>query len=221
MKLNLRTDGRTMLRSGICVIVLCTSLLPAQKLRALALAQTGNTNEASLGATLDKLEQTVESTNAALGRVRVDRWKADGDTRSATQTRIDSLTRNMTSALPALLQEARQKSQDSSVVFKLYRNLNALYDVLNSVTEAAGAFGSKQDYDVLSTLAASFQDEQRSVADYLERLTADTQAELVRYRTQRQAQTAATPARIVVDAEPTATPVRRARKNAAPHPTPK
>ena len=210
-----------MLRSGICVIVLCTSLLPAQKLRALALAQTGNTNEASLGATLDKLEQTVESTNAALGRVRVDRWKADGDTRSATQTRIDSLTRNMTSALPALLQEARQKSQDSSVVFKLYRNLNALYDVLNSVTEAAGAFGSKQDYDVLSTLAASFQDEQRSVADYLERLTADTQAELVRYRTQRQAQTAATPARIVVDAEPTATPVRRARKNAAPHPTPK
>jgi len=181
-------------------------------------AAAQSASSSSLPGTLDLLSQTVQVTNNAIGHLRVDKWKADNDAKSATQTRVDSLSRNMTNALPALIQEARQKPQDSAVVFKLYRNLNALYDVLSSVTEATGAFGAKQDYDALATQTAALQDEQRAVADYLESLTAQNQAELARYHAQQQAQAAATPRKIIVDGQPT--PVKRTRKATGAHPTP-
>ena len=38
----------------------------------------------------------------------------------------------------------------STATFKLYRNLDALYDVMGNVAESAGAFGSKDEFQSLS-----------------------------------------------------------------------
>src|SRR5579872_687094 len=182
-------------------------------------AQTNTAASSSLGGTLDQLQQTAQATNAGLSHLRVDKWKADGDAKAATQERVDSLVRNLTSALPTLIQETRKNPTDIGVVFKLYRNLNALYDVLNSVAEATGALGPKQDADTLAAQTAAFQNEQRAVADYLEKLTVDTQKELVRYRTQPRP--AVTPNKIVIDDSATTKPTpKKVRKKASATATP-
>ena len=47
--------------------------------------------------------------------------------------------------------------EDLAASFKLYRNLDALYDVFGQVVEAAGAFGSKDEYQNLSNDMSALQ----------------------------------------------------------------
>ena len=46
-------------------------------------------------------------------------------------------------ALPEIIGQLRNAPEAMPITFKLYRNLDALYDVLGGVVEGAGAFGSK------------------------------------------------------------------------------
>ena len=87
---------------------------------------------------LIQLQQAAQDANVALGRLRINKWKADGNQKQQAEANVEALQRNLSAALPELLQKTRQNPQDISVNFKLYRNLSAVYDVLASVTEAAG-----------------------------------------------------------------------------------
>jgi hypothetical protein len=139
--------------------------------------------------------------------MRIEKWKADGASKQQAQANADSLQRNLTSALPGLIDGFRAAPQDLNAGFKLYRNLNALYDVLASFTEAAGAFGPKNEYEALAQQVMVIDSVRRGLADNLEALASSTQAELNRLRarvqTLQQAAPAAPPKKVIVDdAEP-------------------
>src|SRR4029077_8170826 len=110
---------------------------------------------------------------------------------------------NLSSALPGLIASFRAAPQDPSAGFKLYRNLNALYDVFASFTEATGAFGPKNDYETLMQQLSVIDTARRDLGDDLEKLTASTQAQLTQLRAQlssmQQAAAAAPPKKVVVD----------------------
>ena len=72
--------------------------------------------------------------------------------------------------------------EDLPATFKLYRNLDALYDVLGSVAEGAGAFGSKDDLQSLSNDLNAFEGTRKQLAERIESLSSAKEAEIVRLR---------------------------------------
>jgi BMFP domain-containing protein YqiC len=135
-------------------------------------------------ADLDRLQAASSATDAAIARLRIEKWKADGNSRQQAESNAESIQRNLRSALPGIIANVRSAPQDVGAEFKLYRNLNALYDVMSSLTESAGAFGPKSDYEALARQLDAVDSIRRTVGDSLEQLTASTQSQLDQLRTQ-------------------------------------
>ena len=194
----------------------------------LAMAQAPANNQSStppvsyasvsqLNTLISQVEQAAQATTADLGRLRVEKWKTDSSTKRQVQSDIESLQRNLQSALPEIIGQLRASPEDLTASFKLYRNLDALYDVMVPVVESAGAFGSKDDYQSLANDLDAFERSRRSLGERLDNLTVAKEAELSRLRTQIKAQAAIPPAppkKIVVDdSEP---PKKATKKKVTP-----
>ena len=158
---------------------------------------------------LDRLQVAATQTSTDIEQLRIEKWKTDGATKQQAQSDAQSIRRNLTSALPGMIAAARAAPQDLGAEFKLYRNLNAVYDVLASVTESAGAFGTRSEYDALARQLATIGTVRHNLGESLEQLAASIQTELNQLRAQvqtlqRQAAAASTPPKKVVvdDAEP-------------------
>jgi hypothetical protein len=179
----------------------------------------GSASTVSVSADLDRLQAAASRATLDLGRLRIDKWKADGESKRQAQANADSVQRNLTSALPGLIDAVRSAPRDLSAEFKLYRNLNALYDVFISLTESAGAFGPKSDYEALAQQLETIDSVRRSLGDAVEHLTSSTQSELTRLRAQvrtYQPAAAASPKKVVVDdTEPPKKTVHKKKKPAA------
>ena len=169
---------------------------------------------------LDRLQAMSSATNGAISQMRIEKWKADGNSKRQAESNAESIQRNLTSALPGMISDVRSSPQNLASEFKLYRNLNALYDVMSSLTESAGAFGPKGDYEALAQQLDSLDGIRRSLGDALEQLSASTQSQLDQLRAQvrtLQAQAQAAPVKkvIVDDTEkPTATSKKKTKKAA-------
>lgn len=149
---------------------------------------------------LSQIGQTSTALNSTLGQLRVEKWKTGSQEKGQFQANVDSIQRNLTTALPGMVQGVRNAPDNLAASFKLYRNVSALYDVLFSLTEAAGAFGPKDDYRDLSQELQQIDAARRSLGDRLEQLATAKDAELVRLSAQlKQAQAAIPPKKIVVD----------------------
>jgi hypothetical protein len=171
---------------------------------------------------LTQLERAALDANGALGRLRIDKWKTNSEQKQQAQANAESLQRNLSYAIPELTGKIRQAPQDLSANFKLYRNLNALYDVLANVAESAGAFGPKDQYEALAQPTASIDEVRRALGDRLDQLTAAKEAELDRLRAQAQAvgaaQAAAPPKKIVIDDNEPPKPKKSKVKKTPPTP---
>ncbi len=133
---------------------------------------------------LAQLEQQSQTTQVDLAKLRIDRWRADSTSKRQTLSNVESVTRNLHDALPGMIGELRAAPESLVSTFKLYRNLDALYDVLGSVVESAGAFGSKDDFQVLANDLTAIERSRRSFADRMETLAGAKEVELTRLRSQ-------------------------------------
>ncbi|MFZ0817007.1 MAG: hypothetical protein WAM78_15895 [Candidatus Sulfotelmatobacter sp.] len=163
---------------------------------------------------LAQLDATSKTTQADLAKLRIERWKTDANSKKQALGNVDSIQRNLQNALPEMLAQLRNAPEDLPATFKLYRNLDALYDVVGSVVESTGAFGSKDDFQSLSNDLNSFEGTRKQLAERLETLAAAKEQEIVRLRTDLKTAQAAIPAappkKIVVDDnEPAKKPVVR------------
>jgi hypothetical protein len=155
---------------------------------------------------LSQLERTSQASQLDLAKLRIDKWKADSGNKRQTQGNVDSIQRNLQSALPEIIAELRSSPENLAFTFKLYRNLDALYDVFESVAESAGAFGTRDEFQSLENDASMFEKSRRAFADRIETLAAARDADLVRLRTALQnaqaSSSAPAPKKIVVDDAP-------------------
>jgi hypothetical protein len=172
---------------------------------------------------LDRLQAAASRAALDLQQLRIDKWKTDGESKRQSQANAESVQRNLTSALPGLIDAVRAAPQDLNAEFKLYRNLNVLYDVFASLTEATGAFGPRGDYEALAQQLETIDSVRHNLADSLERLTSSTLSQLVQLQNQvriyQQAATAAAapPKKVVVDdTEPPKKTVHKKKKPVAP-----
>lgn len=180
-----------------------------------------------LNGMLAQLEATSKSAQADLAKLRIERWKADGATKKQSLANVDSIQRNLQGALPAIIAELRAAPEDLQATFKLYRNLDALYDVLGTVVEGTGAFGPKDDLQALANDLNGFETTRKQMAQRMESLSSAKEAEIVRLRTDLKAAQAAVPVTppkktVVDDNAPAKKPVVKKKvppKPATPAPT--
>lgn len=158
---------------------------------------------AQLNGLLGQLEATSKRTQSDLVNLRIEHWKADNSYKRQALSNVDSIQRNLQGALPEIIAQLRTDPENLNATFKLYRNLDALYDVLGSVTEGAGAFGSKDDLQSLSTDLSSFEGTRKQLAERIDNLSSAKEAEIARLRADlKTAQAEATPTppkKVVVD----------------------
>jgi hypothetical protein len=165
---------------------------------------------------LSQLEAASKNAQADLVKLRIERWKADGTYKKQSLANVDSIQRNLQGALPEMITQLRDAPEDLPATFKLYRNLDALYDVLGSVIESAGAFGSKDDFQALSNDLSSFEGPRKALAERIQNLATAKEAEIARLRTDLKAARAAIPAappkiKVVDDNEPAKKPAVKKR----------
>jgi hypothetical protein len=156
-----------------------------------------------LNGLLAQLEASSKTAQADLTKLRIERWKTDGSTKKQSQNDVESIQRNLQSALPEMIGQLRGAPEDMPATFKLYRNLDALYDVLGGVVESAGAFGPKDDFQSLSNDLQSFEGTRKQLADRVNNLATSKEQEIVRLRADLKTAQAAIPAsppkKLVVD----------------------
>lgn len=173
---------------------------------------------------MSQLESTATSTASDLSRLRINKWKAPGATKQQGEANRQSILRNLETALPGMISAVRSNPDDIAASFTLYRNLDALFDVLGSVAESAGAFGPRDDYEGLANDLNSVEHIRHDLAERVATLASSKETELSRLRNEvRAAQAAAKaapPKKIIIDDnEPVKKPVRK--KHVVKHPAKK
>jgi phenylalanyl-tRNA synthetase alpha subunit len=163
-------------------------------------APVSYTSISELNQIVANLQQASQAAQLDLARLRIDRWKTDSGTKHQTQSDAESVSRNLQNALPGMLTDLNNSPENLALTFKVYRNLDALYDVFSSVTESTGAFGSKEEFQSLSKDLSSLQDSRRAFAERMEKLANTKETEIGQLRTAlQQARTEAAPKKVVVD----------------------
>ena len=165
------------MKLNLTAVLRCLSLLPlcvavnAQVIAANEAAPQGPVSYSSvnqLNSLLSQLEQASQAAQLDLAKLRVEKWKTDSGRKRQAQGNVESIQRNLQTALPEIISELRTSPESLTSTFKLYRNLDALYDVFESVAESTGAFGSKDEFQSLENDVSAFEKERRSVAERME-----------------------------------------------------
>jgi hypothetical protein len=211
-----------------CFVFIFGSLMSIAPTLAVAQGATGDASPVpyasvnELNGILTQVQETAQSMQADLQKARIEKWKTDGATKRQTQANVESLKRNLQSALPDMITELNNRPEDTGASFKLYRNLDALYDVFGSVVESAGAFGSKDEFQSLSNDMSGLENARRNLGERVQKLTANKEEEVTRLRAQVKALSAGpppAPKKIVVDdTEPPKKPAVK-KKVTKPKPT--
>lgn len=173
---------------------------------------------------LSQLDDASKRTQADLSRLRIERWKTDKTTKEQALTNVDSIQRNLQAALPDIMGQLRAAPENVPATFKLYRNLDALYDVLGNVVELTGAFGPRDDAQALGDDLTAFETTRRQLAERVENLSTSKEAEIVRLRTELKTAQAAVPSElpkkvIVDDTEPPKKPAIKKKPTTKPKTT--
>jgi hypothetical protein len=140
-------------RSGITSLLFALFFAVASPGQTAAGADQSNARPTS--AMLQPALSDIQNTTLSLN---ISRWKAPGSIRDETQQNINSIQRDLGNTLPGLIAQADAAPAAVSPSFAVYRNIDALYDVLLRVSETAD-------------LAAP-EEEANSVASSLQRLEA-------------------------------------------------
>ncbi len=168
---------------------------------------------------LAQVQSTARTTTANVSLLSIRRWKVANDTKRDAETKAESIQRNLTMAMPAIVSQVQASPNDFAANFKLYRNLDVLYDVLASLAESAGAFGSRDEFDPLAADLDRIDQARRALGERLEALASTKDAEIARLQSQiKTVRTAAAtkPKKIIVD-EDDKKPVKKTVKK---RPTP-
>lgn len=192
--------------SFLSVSILLVAVAAAQVSPAPATPAVSYNSASALNQLLTQLQQTSQTTQLDLASLSIERWKVDSNTKRNTAADVDSIQRNLQTALPEIMGRLRSSPESLPPTFELYRNLDALYDVFTSVVESAGAFGNRDEYQALRNDLNAMETSRRAFADRMEKLTTAKENEITDLRTQLQkakaVEQAAPPKKVVVDDAP-------------------
>ncbi len=152
---------------------------------------------------LSQLDRVTQQTVMDVGKLSVNKWKADSAFKGQAQHDITSVQTNITGTLPGLVSQVRANPDNTVVLFKLYRNVDALLEVLRGLAESAGAFGSKTEFRDMQDDTQNLASVRGSLASQLDAVASAKESELTRVKAQLAQAHAATsttlPKKVIVD----------------------
>jgi hypothetical protein len=178
-----------------------------------------------LNAILAEVQQVTGTTSANIGKLRIERWKTDSDQKQQLQQIADSLQKNIANAIPGMVTDVQSSRGSVVTSFKLYHNLNVLYENLNYLADVAGGLGRKEEFEPLAANCAALESARKNLSIYIEqaavRLESANRA-LTNSATQAR-QTPGTPVngkKVVIDEDehPAKKPVKPTKKKTSPPP---
>ncbi len=176
-----------------------------------------------MGNGLQQVSISIAHLRRSLDAINVSKWKAPGDVRQTTASDVASMQRDVSDTLPGLINAALADPSKVSPAFSVYRNVDALYDVLLRVSETAQLAGASRDASLLEDQRAALEDARTQLGAALLQSAQAQDAEVIHLRsTAVAAPPTPAPAKTVIDDGPAATPKttkKRVHKSTPPPPT--
>ncbi len=122
----------------------------------------------NLNAVLVQIQQATSATNIDIGKLRVEKWKTDPEQKQQLQHIADSLQKSMVNAIPVLINDVESSRGGVTASFKLYHNLNVIYENLNYLADVAGGLGKKEEFDPLAADCAALGSARQNLSIYIE-----------------------------------------------------
>jgi hypothetical protein len=169
--------------------VLASLLLSASPFCLLAQAPIPTTPAAAAApaAATGALQPALDSIKAALATLKLDKWKG-GTVRTEAAANAKSIQDDLDSTLPALLKTADSAPGVISQTLPLYRNVDALYDVLLRVYEAARISAPADQIAVLQTATSSVEKSRHTLADRMQDWAAAQEKQITQLQSSLKAQ---------------------------------
>ena len=184
------------------------------------LAQPRSQASLALGNSLQQVNIAIAHLRQTLDSVNVSKWKAPGDVRHTSQSDLYSMQRDVSDTLPGLINTALADPAKVSPAFTVYRNVDALYDVLLRVSETAQLAGSN-DAQLLEDQRAALEDSRTHLGAALLQSAQAQDAEVVHLRSAAvAAPPPPPPAKTVVDDGPDTKPKTTKKRVHKPAPAP-
>jgi hypothetical protein len=114
------------------------------------------------------LQPSLDVLKQAISEIRVDRWKASGAIRTEAQSNVGSIQRDLESTLPPLLGAADAAPESTAKVLPVYRNVDALYDVMLRLVAAGRLAAPSDQMSALDQALARLSDGRRSLGEQLQ-----------------------------------------------------
>jgi hypothetical protein len=175
----------------------------------------------NLNAVLLQVQQSTNSASVDIGKLRVDRWKTDPDQKQQLQHIGESLQKSIANAVPALVTNVQSSKGSVSATFKLYHNLNVIYENLNYLADVAGGLGKKEEFDPLAADCAALETARQSLSIYISESAGRLEAASRQAAVNAAVQTQVPGKKVVVineDEQPAKKPVKPAAKKKATTP---
>ncbi|SRR6266568_2480244 len=131
----------------------------------------------------------IDSVKQTLGVLKLEKWKK-GSVRDEAGSNLDAIQRDLQGTLPALLKAADAAPSTISKVLPVSRNVDALYDVLVHVFEAARVSAPGDQIGQLQQAMTSLEKARVALDDQLLQTASTQEKQLVDLHTTVQTQTA-------------------------------
>ncbi len=208
----------------LCGLLFSSSVAAVAQAGAPAPSPDASAQAAATANTSAIVQPAISNVQRSLGDINIPRWKAPGDVRSAAEQNVASIQRDLSGTLPGLLTQADSAAGSVPPAFNVYRNLDALYDVLLRVYETALLAAPQGEVDELSLALQRVEGARSQLGEAIMQASQQHEADIVKLQAavkaaSASAQAAPPPKSNVIDDGPAAPPAT-AHKKKKPAPKP-
>jgi hypothetical protein len=180
---------------------------------------------APAGFAVANLRPALANVQTAIGNLNIGHWKASSAIRATVQQDVASMQRDLSTTLPALMSQVDAAAASGpaalSPSFAVFRNVDALYDVLLRVTETAALVGPSSDASDLEDARAGLEDGRGKLGAWLLQSIGAQDAQIARLQAPAPPPASApppAPTKIVVNDGPNNTKPRKKKPATPPAP---
>jgi hypothetical protein len=137
----------------------------------------------------DILQRSLDEVQQTVGGLKLDKWKR-GTVRDEAGTNVDAIQRDLQGTLPSLLKDADTAPGSLSKVLPVSRNVDALYDVLVHIVEAARVSAPGDQVGALQATMADLEKARVKLGNQLVQTATVQEKQIVDLRTTVQTQAA-------------------------------
>jgi hypothetical protein len=125
------------------------------------------------------LRPSLEILQTAIGEMTLDKWKASPAIRTEADGNLRSVQRDLASTLPPLLAGADAAPDSTAKTLAVYRNVEALYDVMLRLDAAGRLAAPSNQISALDQALASLSDARRALGDQVQANAENQEARVI------------------------------------------